>query len=402
MASAFRDSKGWIADFKGPFGGRRRVRVPPAVIGAAASDSLAASLAKGYALECESLAECMSGAPTAAQLARARELRVISAEEFADLTACRSPGPAPVTLEGAALMHPACIRERRVDPALFDAHLRYLREFCEWSGVSLLVDLRLDIVLRWVDVLRSRHPSWWARKHRLVYLRRASRMGATLGIPDVIGGMSIDRDSGPLARPDAWTVGEIAKAAQTLSGCGDARPLAVLGLGALMGLRGSEIFRLRVRDFCDDVVSVGVEVAKTRSSRRDLVVPPLVLAWIRPLLSGRDRAAFLLETRFRGGAQSFDRSSFPKKFGPIISAAAGRSLPAKCLRKTFATWTAREGLPIMWVEHYLGHESAALSRVTVRHYLAAASVEQMRPFALEVDSRFSRIYTANLHQGSEH
>ena len=166
-----------------------------------------------------------------------------------------------------------------------------------------------------------------------------------------------------------------------------------MALGGCLGLRSSEAQRLLVRDvdLAAGTLAVGARKRKREASRRTLPLPPMLLAWIRPLVEDREPDKPLLLTKSpRRPPGPFNPTSWGHWLAPLMESATGRRMPPKRLRGSFATWTMSAKLPPRLIESYLGHTSALVLRVTARHYLAAAAIEELRPAALLIDRVFSR------------
>lgn len=434
MPSAFLDSRGWIADFRPPAVSgkkRRRVRVPVAAIRSARS---AKADALAYAVECASLSTLLSAttAPAPHVLARALELKAITPDEAqrlapnvaallstsaAQLGPIVAPKPQRLTLEDAADAHPSTPRESHAD---YRRHLTNLRDFVAWSGVEHVDALTLDLALRWVAHLRATKYSFDGRRHALLWLRRASRMGAVLaGLPDPLVGFTLDRRE-TVSDVKAWSLPELAAAWRALSPPPksaipyDPRPLAALALGALCGLRSSEIYRLRRTDvdLATDPprIVIGSQGAKNAASRRALPLPAIVAEALALLLAARrphwadrypnaprrkaaprskpDAGDALFLTAWHGGRGEFRPNTWPHWIRPLLAGATGRDLPPKCLRSSFATWAARAGFNRDHIERYLGHTISGSASITARHYLADYAIAELTPTALAIDVTF--------------
>lgn len=400
MASAFFDQvhNQWIASFRGPHqtgSERRRIRVP-------SSGTWTKRTADAYAGECDRYARLIESMPTRADVDHAEHLHVITAEQAATLrrdlalptaTASGRDPLAPWTILDAAEAHPSTQHDKQRAPGEYRKHRRYLLRFCDWAGIELLGHLTLDHAVRWVAHLRTEGRAWDTRRQHLLYLRRAARMAsAAAGLPDVLGEMQLDRREEP-PPIEVWTLSELGTAMATLA----ARPpdrdtrrgLAVLALGGCLGLRPTEILRLRVEHLSGDILRVGVDARKNNASRRDLPIPPTLIPWLdaitsdpktkqrrpptEPLLPGRNNRRPLTP-------HAFD-AWWALQIAPLLPRAGS----PKLLRKTFATWAIEAGIEARHVESYLGHTSGLVAAVTSRHYLAAARVVQLRPVAAQMD-----------------
>lgn len=394
MASAFKDSSGWIADFRPPaISGRkrRRVRIPAAQL--AAGDP--AQAARAYAHELERYARLVDGTPTDDQLAHAAAIGAVTPEEAAALRQ-GLPAPPPLkfdrpTLLDAADAHPSTRREMRASPPDYDRHMSALKEFVAWSRLAYVDEIRLDHVQRYIDYMRDvldlEYPS---RRHRLLYLRRACRMGAAQwGLPDPLAGFVLDRDESP-AVVEAWTSAELCRAAITLEASGDRRALAALALGGFAGLRPSEMIRAQVGDFdaAAGVLHVGRRKRKNAPSQRTLPLAPIAAAWLKSWCEGKSLTRPILapDKRIKRSPEAeYDHREISQWLAPILAQATARALEVKCLRKSFATWAISLGCSPNLVDEYLGHKVASVSAITARHYLAAARLPELRKIATAIN-----------------
>jgi integrase len=401
MASAYYDkAKGqWIASLRGPHQRgklRKLIRIPN-------SSSWGKPAADSYAEECARYARLVESAPTRGDVDHAEHLGVLTSDQAAALRrglVLVSPEPgsrdplAPWTILDAAEAHPSTQHDKARAPAEYRKHRRYLLAFCDWAGIEMLAALTLDHAVRWVAHLRAAGAAWDTRRQNLLYLRRAARMAAAAaGMPDVLGELKLDRREEP-PPIEVWTLAELGAACAALA----ARPpdrdtrrgLAVLALGGCLGLRPTELLRLRVEHLTGDILRVGVDARKNHASRRDLPVPASLMPWLdaiatdpktrqrrhprEPLLPGRNRRAPLTP-------HAFD-AWWALQIAPLLP----RPGPPKLLRKSFATWAIESGIEARHVESYLGHTSGLVAAVTARHYLAAARVVQLRPVAAQMDT----------------
>lgn len=401
MASAYPDKTTgqWIASFRGPHQrgkARRIVRIPNShTWGKPAADS--------YAEECARYARLVESAPTRGDVDHAELLGVLKPDQAAALRrglVLPTPDPgsrdplAPWTVLDAAEAHPSTQHDKQRAPAEYRKHRRYLLRFLDWAGIELLGELTLDHATRWVAHLRADGAAWDTRRQNLLYLRRAARMAAAAaGMPDVLGEMKLDRREEP-PPIEVWTLAELGGAMAALAARepdrDTRRGLAVLALGGCLGLRPTELLRLRVEHLTGDILRVGVDARKNNASRRDLPIPPVLLPWLdaiaadpktrerRPpreaLLPGRNNRKALTP-------HAFD-AWWLLQIAPLLP----RPGSPKLLRKSFATWAIEAGIEARHVESYLGHTSGLVAAVTARHYLAAARVVQLRPVAAQMDA----------------
>jgi integrase len=401
MASAYYDkAKGqWIASLRGPHQRgklRKLIRIPN-------SSSWGKPAADSFAEECARYARLVESAPTRGDVDHAEHLGVLTPDQAAAVRrglVLVSPEPgsrdplAPWTILDAAEAHPSTQHDKTRAPAEYRKHRRYLLAFCDWAGIEMLAALTLDHAVRWVAHLRAAGAAWDTRRQNLLYLRRAARMAAAAaGMPDVLGELKLDRREEP-PPIEVWTLAELGTACAALA----ARPpdrdtrrgLAVLALGGCLGLRPTELLRLRVEHLTGDILRVGVDARKNHASRRDLPIPASLLPWLdasatdpktrqrrpprEPLLPGRNHGKPLTP-------HAFD-AWWALQIAPLLP----RPGPPKLLRKSFATWAIESGIEARHVESYLGHTSGLVAAVTARHYLAAARVVQLRPVAAQMDT----------------
>jgi integrase len=268
-------------------------------------------------------------------------------------------------------------------------------------GVSLLAEVSLKLALDWVEELRRREMAWDTRRHYLLFLRRATQMAATVArLPDVIGGIKLDRNSTD-SEVEVWSLDALMRAAVSCAASHrilDRRGAGVIALGGCLGLRPSEIIRLQVGHVAGDVLRVGVLKRKNRASRRDVPIPQAVLPWITDLAADPKTKARRpdhkpLVRSLRDGhmcQHSFD-DWWRTYVRPYL---VDQHLTPKHLRKSFSTWAIESGIEQRRVESYLGHRQAEVAAVTDRHYLAAARVAQLRPTA----ERMSELISAAIER----
>lgn len=425
MPSAYRDAKGWIAQFRGlnqPKEQRQlRVRIAPALYASMDEDERPA-FAQRFATTCEALCRSLEGPHDATVVRTALQMKAISKEQGAALLN-QQPAPAPgqakaaTTIEQAFLAHPST----RSMPADGRERWRYLdaiAAFSKWSQVKNLDGMTLDLVQRWRDELAKRDLQWDSRRHMLLPLRRAAMMAGNFALPNVLGRLKLDpKERRPMVQ--AWTLAELTKAIQQSLTLKDYRTLVVIGLGAFMGLRPSEIATRRKHDLGrDDRIAIGLQEgrereAKTEASRRLLPVPPTLAGWMRQLgklQAGMGADSALVLASFgnvpkKGGpnknARPFTPSAFGNCFRPIMEDRTGRRLPIKSLRKSFATWTRREGINRDHIEVYLGHETEFAQGITGRHYTAGLHemlADELGATCARIEAVLSMIATPEPHE----
>lgn len=398
MASAYRDmakalagrpETGWRASFR-PLRSRpnqrRRVAIPREAL-AGADDAKAA--ADAWALECERLCRLLErrASPDPELIDRAEAHRAISPEDAQALRDALPPNLVAPKIPGLldmALEHPSAKREAQNNPSDYRRHVRELGEFIEWSGVDRVENVRLSLVLAWVEEMRRRGLSWHGRRHRLLYLRWACFWAAEYGIGDALGRVPLDKEE-ERAEIDAWSPRELIAAAKRFRADADWRALAALGLGGFAGLRSSEIIRARCGDLAEGSIRVGRRERKTPASRRILPLPATAAGWIAEAIQGRpDDAPIIVPVTGHGRLKlaGFSPATFSAWLIPRLAEATGRRLPAKCLRKSFASMIAERGAGKREVDGYLGHGPRDTAG---HHYLLKIRERQLRPVADDLE-----------------
>jgi integrase len=405
MASAFYDAvkRRWLARFYGPNQSgteRRTVRIPAEHLRPGAEKTSA----DAYAQECERLAKLCEGTPNPAIITRAAAMGALTEAQALALrqrkplpTARPSPSRA-LTIVAAAESHPSSARET---PGELKRHRGEVLRFSAWSGAETVSELSLELVQRWVKELDGQGLAWDSRRHALLWLRRASRMAGAVGLADPLSEFVLDR-RGRRPAIDVWSLDELCTAARALRQRPDLRPLACLLLGGFVGLRPSEIARVRIGDLSPDgVLAIGQREGegKNRASRRKLPLPADILRDLRRLAGDRpaDQPLIAKATRWAncGGDPFFCIDTLGQWFrDAVMRSAPGapavlRQLPPKSLRKSFATWATRRKLDRDHIERYLGHDNPWTPRITEHHYLADHEAEELRPFAAEISKALS-------------
>lgn len=416
MPWAYRDAKGWTVEYRGlvrsATGKPERRRVPVARL----TGSDPAALAKGYAIDCERACQRLHGPHTATDIHFALDLGAISPAQADALLAGLAPptraAVAPITLEAAFLAHPSTqhsTTDRR-------RYIGLLSLFQKWSGVVHLEDLTMAKVQDYVTWMRAQGYSWDYRRHCLLPLRRAARMAAARWqMADVLGEMVLDRRD-RRAPVQAWTPAEIITACTTFKRSGNLRALVATGLGAWVGLRPSEIYRLQVQDLtADGRLRIGLDTgreAKNEPSRRILPLPPTVAAWWRELANSRPHGHYLIPCY--GGRRAppdrkprqdrprprkdgpFTATTFSKWLQPLLAEATARRLPVKSLRKTWATWATRHKIDPDQREAWLGHDSPLAHSITAAHYVADLYdilADELTPIADRIEAELATFQT---------
>lgn len=385
MASAFKDKHGWVADFRAPHAPgkrRRRVRIPP-------ERSATERDARQYADECERYCRLLeSDHFDQADLRHAVELGAITPDQAFDL----SGNPAYATRQAstprkAFEMHPSTVRERRRNPADYDRHLNALNDFTARFHITHVREITLDLVQKWIDEMKRDGLRFDSRRHRLLPIRRACRMAPNLGYPDTLSGLVLDRDDDP-APVKVYSLADLLKTALLLAKDPDPRYLAALALGAFMGLRPSEICRVRCCDIEDGVLRVGHRVRKNASSQRSLPIPQTILPWIVRAGTGRTGdAPLILPDNWRGRrGYEFDQGTFAQFIKGRLHGTIKPYLPPKAWRKSFMSWAVRAGINPAMMETWVGHRRSDVLPISARHYMEEIMIAQLRDVADQMDA----------------
>ena len=400
MASAYLSGATWIVEFRALSAkASRRVRIPAKQV-PAVDNRANRKAAQAYADDCERTVRVLESTLILDLVERARTLKAITAADAARLRGEApppTPPPKPEILL-AAERHPASQAEPLIES---EKHRRWLVRFVTWAQISHPRQLTLALVERWIAHLIAEGYAWDSRRHALLWIRRACALGASEGRPDPLAGFRLDRRrtgqrtanvaldrSGLIRLLAALDPGHITarryrdgEAVQVP----DHRPRLAAALGAALGLRPSETFRLRVRD-CDldrQALSTG---EKNEASVRVLPLPLILCQWLQPLLTGRNPDDLVFITESPRGARPFTATTWTQWLGPLLRTHTGQeTIQAKSLRKTFATWAARDRWPAIELEAFLGHESSQVASITARHYLADYQLDELRPAALRID-----------------
>ena len=409
MASVYLSGRSWVARYVPVHGKLVKARRVPRSVAPAEDTPAASKLALGWAAECERYCRLLENQPLPDQVRHAQELGIIPDDRAEQLLSGPSanvlptlPDPSLVTLLDAAQAHPSSQREPLAEQV---KHLRGLNNFIAHAAIDRLDQLTVDQVLAYVDHLKEKKKAWDSRRHALLWIRRASSMAPSYRQHDLLRDLHIDsRVQAEAPEIAALTLDQLRATLAAVAPSQDKpdiRPRVAIALGGLLGLRPSECYRLQVGDIdlVNAVIRIGVREAKNASSRRDLPLPPTLVTWLSPMVANRPAAALLIECRgFHWHTKTRDgvwtASTYTQWLGPILRTASGAEVPAKTLRKTFATW-AVERLSLAQLEAFLGHRFSGASDVTARHYLARLAVEKLRPAAAIIEqSILSPIMTA--------
>ena len=385
MASVRRDKRGfYIARYRGITGKPVDKRVPAARLqrkGCEEQDAFC------YAILCEQACASLIGDFPDRAVIHARDLGAIKPEQaaalLADMDADAVGDGGPATVAACYEAHAATRRERDGDATAYRRHTRELREFLRYARITYQAEVTYPLVLDYVKHMKAKGYRYKTRQHRLSSILRAAAMGAALhGLSNPLVGARLDRrgNEQPLRSIDCFTELELARALtpQTVLGRQpltlETRHRVVLAMGALMGMRPSEIYRAKVSDWDGATIYTG---QKTAGSRRRLPAARTVAAWLDALTEGRSAEDPLI-----GHKGAFFRAdTFSQWCGTWLPAAAGRKLPVKCLRKTFATLCVRHQIHEYTLEAHMGHLPPRLAASTQQSYLIQARATELQPVA---------------------
>jgi integrase len=150
--------------------------------------------------------------------------------------------------------------------------------------------------------------------------------------------------------------------ALTRATSGDRLALGVL-LMLLLGLRCGEVIHRQVRDVDDAGRILWITRGKTKTARRRLKVPALLLPLLRSLADGREPEALLFGTTAKGRPLPVDY--LWRKVRALCDAAAVPRVCPHSLRGLHSTLALEAGATADLVTAALGHASFA---ITARHY----------------------------------
>ena len=364
MASAYKSKDGFVADFRGyrmVGKQRRRVRL--------AEKTMADARARALALDalCRELEH--QAVPDEDLVRYALKQKAITPADVGGILGDADEGAPKV--RDCALNHPATLREKRKAHDGYPSRLRALNDWEQFGGSALVAHVSLPEVERFAQWLIQLGMAWDTRRHRLATIRRACQFATQLGIPDKLAGQRIDkREYKPVVAIP--TVAHIREWLQ------HSKPAVrrVVALGALCGLRPSEIGRADVADLQDGFLAVGSREAKNEASRRTLPLSRLALEALKT-----DATNGPLVPSVRGCRYSLE--DIGRHLSPVL-----QPFTVKTLRKAFATELIRAGVNVNLVESYMGHTLSAVTAITQRHYLAAYQAGLLRPVADAVDQIF--------------
>lgn len=403
MPSAYQDktNKQWIASFRMPGKKQRKIwRMPKDIATKAKADRLARQIDDA----CRDIEETLDphqvdflirlGVVNEAQgtyLKRGiTEIAGVQEEQ-------RKPvNPLLVTIDEAMKTHQTYRRLLEHD-ALTDRrkqeHRKHyenaITEFMEFSGLSRLRDIRLAIVLEYVDHMKNKGYKYDTRRHRLLPIRWACMMAPQYGIANVMAGHKIDRrEMKDQTDIQTWTWPELKTIIHHLHDANETKLLVAVGLMAFCGLRPSELQRIQQGSIDGDLLQIGKTVqgeilAKNRYSVRQVVMPAGLAEQARKLILKRHKpTTALIRTSRRSNRHWVLQTKLLAAELAQIWPEGVQSLPPKHFRKTFETLCEDEWeIPPRIYEHYAGHKYSGASAVSASHYLGKVQREKMQKWA---------------------
>lgn len=394
MPSAFEDAPhGWIADFRGLSGKRRRVRIP-------GRHCRSKPDADAFARECERYCRILRDQqldPDPGDVAHALAIKAITPQQAAALSNHRPliENTRPTLLQ-AFRAHPSTRHEEKKgghDPV---RHQKAVEDFAARFAIETIDQVRLEHALQWVDEMRRRGLAFDTRRHNLTALRRATHMGTTMGFPDPLARFILDRRE--RRRPIVVCAPvELVRCALRLRQT-DTRALAAIALGGFLGLRPSEMVRARPADLSRGFLAVGARQAKNDPSIRTIPVPPTVQTWLN--LRGGELAPdhpYLSPTKQlrspRNRKRELTYNGLRDWLKPILQRELGHAVTAKILRKTFITWIDSLRVDTEIYERYIGHVSSRMPTITATHYIPRREAEQLAAVSQAIESEITRLST---------
>jgi integrase len=388
MAYAFLSGRSWVARFKGLHQGRGSarvtIRIPVERLAGLRDPAHIKIAADAFAGACEAACRILEGPFTPGDVQNAQTLGAITEGQALSLLGGNlTPGrdaPALLTLHTAALAHPSTQRQPMAERWRY---LAYLDDFTAATGIEHVQRITVTGIIDYLKARAIAGDAYDTRRHRLLYLRRATRMGASLAQhPDVLAGFRLDKPA-QRAVHDVYSLDELAALCVTLEDAQRWRDLAMIGIMGAAGLRPSECFGATLPDLREDgALTTGT---KTAASRRLIPLPPCVARWTRQAIAARYENARVPAIFLTGRNRAFGTQTFAWCIRDLLEEVGHRRLMAKGFRKTFATWTTRAGIDPQHVEAYLGHASALLTAVTAHSYLGEWLVHELRPTAEAID-----------------
>jgi integrase len=286
------------------------------------------------------------GDPQARQWLIAHDILEADAKRFEPEPSSRYP-----RIAEAIQAHPASVAHAERNPRDYDWHMRHVSELATIANAVTIDQLSREAISSWLATMAARGYGHNTRRLLLATLRRCSGALFDHGLHDPFRGpqlLLMRLESNPRAH-------------------------AAVALGALSGLRPSEIARLRPEQIAGEFFDVG---EKNQASVRTLPIPPLAKESVQALRSDPFAYPHEEEERLRKWLARQMRS-----------AGVRRILPPKALRKSFATIAAWEvGVETRWIEAMMGHSLTGLGDIANRHYLAMVTVRQLQPVADQISA----------------
>lgn len=241
----------------------------------------------------------------------------------------------------------------------------------QWSGWRLAAISRLE-VQGWVKHMQAGGVGAHAIRH--AYNLLATMLGAAVDDGLIVDNpcRRIDLPATPTKLPQWFTPEQVDAICEHLP----ATYVVGVRLMSWCGLRWGECAGLRVGDvnFLRRRLTVvgsmpqrgGVwkEYPKTSKSRREIPVPPHVLALLAPLAAGRGPGdlLFLTERPFRGERRPWSGANWRVRWYEAVDAAGAPRFSPHALRHTAASWLVQQGVPLYDVQAQLGHESFSVTQ----------------------------------------
>jgi integrase len=249
----------------------------------------------------------------------------------------------------------------------------------QWSGWKLPAVSRLEVG-GWVKRMDAAGTGPHAIRHSYNLLSTMMNAAVDDGIITESPCRRIDLPAAPPKLPVWFTREQVEAICAELP----ERHAAAVHLMSWCGLRWGECAGLRVQDVAflrRRVTVVGVntqdgrwkEYPKSSKSRREVPVPPHVLALLAPLIEGKGPADPLFHTErpYLGELRPWSGANWRVRWYDAIRDAQKRrpelGIPEHsphALRHSAASWLVQDGVPLYDVQRLLGHESF---QVTTRY-----------------------------------
>lgn len=288
-----------------------------------------------------------------------------------------------------------CTRREEGKPD-FARHERELREACEAIGIQYADEITLENAGDYLEGLLAEGVPHSTIRHRLLWFKRAGRVGAALGLcPDISKFLRMPHAK--RVRRDVYTLAEACRAARACLVVGNPRYACAILLAVGMGLSPSEVVRLRVADVQGTFLQVGEQGAKNENRVRLLPVPATILEELRQLLDRPEGEALIYSepTARKGDRRHMTTATLLQQVGPIMDKVIGRHVPFGRLRSGFASWS-RYHIPTPHLETYMGHAAGLVAGVTSRHYLDFARAEELVPSCEKLDAQIAAAWKKTL------